>query len=645
MIQNDLNIDKFIYGGDYNPEQWLDRPDILKQDLLLMKKAHINTVTLGVFSWSTLEPIKDCFNFTWLIDIIDKLYDNGIQVILATPSGARPRWLAETYPEVLRVREDRTRQLYGERHNHCYTSPAYRERVRIINQKLAKTFRNHPGVILWHISNEYRGECHCPLCQEAFRNWLKNKYKDINSLNRAWWTTFWSHTYNSFHQIESPSSIGDHGLHGLNLDWKRFVTDQTVDFMCEEIHALRDGGATQPVTTNFMDDYKGLNYYNLAKHIDYVSWDSYPAWNKEDEIRTAYNTALQHDLMRSMKQKPFLLMESCPSSPNWQAISKLKKPGLLQSASLQAIAHGSDSVQYFQIRQSRGSFEKFHGAVIDHYGGSDTRVFNEVTETGASLIELKQVIGSKVDSSAAIIYDMENRWAMEDAKGPRNEGLFYHESVLKSYQALRKAALNVDIINMEQSLDSYKLVVAPMLYMFRSGIETKLRTFVENSGILIMTYWSGIVNETDLCYLEGTPHSLLDVFGLRSKEIDGLYEWEENSLIPIPENSLQLHTSYKCKNLCDLVQLNGATPLMNYGSDFYQGTPALTVNQYGKGYAYYICTDAEELFYHDFYAKILANFSYRNINIVLPKKGDIIYGNKNGNIRQYETIVFRKKLF
>lgn len=561
-----------------------------------MKKAHINTVTLGVFSWSTLEPIKDCFNFTWLIDIIDKLYDNGIQVILATPSGARPRWLAETYPEVLRVREDRTRQLYGERHNHCYTSPAYRERVRIINQKLAKTFRNHPGVILWHISNEYRGECHCPLCQEAFRNWLKNKYKDINSLNRAWWTTFWSHTYNSFHQIESPSSIGDHGLHGLNLDWKRFVTDQTVDFMCEEIHALRDGGATQPVTTNFMDDYKGLNYYNLAKHIDYVSWDSYPAWNKEDEIRTAYNTALQHDLMRSMKQKPFLLMESCPSSPNWQAISKLKKPGLLQSASLQAIAHGSDSVQYFQIRQSRGSFEKFHGAVIDHYGGSDTRVFNEVTETGASLIELKQVIGSKVDSSAAIIYDMENRWAMEDAKGPRNEGLFYHESVLKSYQALRKAALNVDIINMEQSLDSYKLVVAPMLYMFRSGIETKLRTFVENSGILIMTYWSGIVNETDLCYLEGTPHSLLDVFGLRSKEIDGLYEWEENSLIPIPENSLQLHTSYKCKNLCDLVQLNGATPLMNYGSDFYQGTPALTVNQYGKGYAYYICTDAEELF-------------------------------------------------
>ena len=663
-----------MYGGDYNPEQWPE--EIWQEDMKLLKEAHIDTLTLNVFSWAALQPSEEEYNFEKLDKIMKLVKENGFQVVLATSTGAHPAWMAKKYPDILRVEFDGRKRKFGGRHNSCPNSPTYRKYSVRLAKKLAERYKDYDNIVAWHISNEYRGECHCPLCQEAFRNWLKNKYKDINSLNRAWWTTFWSHTYNSFHQIESPSSIGDHGLHGLNLDWKRFVTDQTVDFMCEEIHALRDGGATQPVTTNFMDDYKGLNYYNLAKHIDYVSWDSYPAWNKEDEIRTAYNTALQHDLMRSMKQKPFLLMESCPSSPNWQAISKLKKPGLLQSASLQAIAHGSDSVQYFQIRQSRGSFEKFHGAVIDHYGGSDTRVFNEVTETGASLIELKQVIGSKVDSSAAIIYDMENRWAMEDAKGPRNEGLFYHESVLKSYQALRKAALNVDIINMEQSLDSYKLVVAPMLYMFRSGIETKLRTFVENGGILIMTYWSGIVNETDLCYLEGTPHSLLDVFGLRSKEIDGLYEWEENSLIPIPENSLQLHTSYKCKNLCDLVQLNGATPLMNYGSDFYQGTPALTVNQYGKGYAYYICTDAEELFYHDFYAKILAkhhihsilntipdgievtsrtddeyeyifiqNFSYRNINIVLPKKGDIIYGNKNGNIRQYETIVFRKKLF
>ena len=205
---------------------------------------------------------------------------------------------------------------------------------------------------MWHISNEYSGECHCPLCQAAFRKWLKNKYHHIDAINHAWWTSFWSHTYSSFDQIESPSSLGDKGLHGLNLDWKRFVTDQTTDFMRHEIQAIRTSGAIQPTTVNFMEDYTGLNYYKLAEYVDFVSWDSYPAWHQQQDIMTAYDTGMQHDLMRSMKHKPFLLMESCPASPNWQAVSKIKKPGLLTNASLQAVAHGSNSVQFFQIRQA-----------------------------------------------------------------------------------------------------------------------------------------------------------------------------------------------------------------------------------------------------------------------------------------------------
>lgn len=210
MMDNQKNMFyHFIYGGDYNPEQWLDCPDILKQDIEMMEKAHINTVTLGVFSWSALEPQEGIFRFDWLKETIDRLYEHGIHTILATPSGSRPRWPAETYPEVLRVREDRVRYLYGERHNHCYTSPVYRKKVGIINQKLAETFKCHPAVIMWHISNEYRDECHCPLCQEAFRKWLKDRYHHIDALNHGWWTAFWSHTYSSFEQVESPSSIGD----------------------------------------------------------------------------------------------------------------------------------------------------------------------------------------------------------------------------------------------------------------------------------------------------------------------------------------------------------------------------------------------------------------------------------------------------
>lgn len=584
------------YGGDYYPEQWLDQPEIAEKDLEYMKKAGINTVTLGVFSWSFLEPEEGRFELEWLRKRADQLYENGISFIMATPSAARPKWLSDRYPEVLRVDEKRQRQLFGGRQNHCYTSPVYREKVGRINRELGKQFGSHPGVLMWHISNECGGECHCPLCQEAFRKWLKERYGTIDRLNSKWCTPFWSHVYQSFSQVESPSSIGESMVHGLNLDWKRFVTEQTADFARWEIKTLREAGAMQPTVANFMYDYEGLNYEQYSREFDLVSWDSYPLWHKRREILTARDNGMQHDFIRSLKKKPFLLMESSPSSTNWQGVSKLKRPGMLELDSLQAVAHGSDSVLYFQIRQSRGSSEKFHGAVIDHYGGEDTRVYGEVCRTGEALEHLKEIKGTSVHSKAALIYDTENRWAMEDAQGPRNHGLYYHETAVKIYSAIKKLGLNVDVISMEDSLEGYELVAAPMLYMFRSGIEEKLKTFVNEGGQLVMTYWSGIVDQYDSCHLHGTPHGLMEVTGIRSTEIDGLFDEECNYMVPVAGKE---EKRYQCRNLCDLVKLQGAEALYVYEKDFYKGYPALTRNRYGKGTAYYVCTDAEPAFYDD----------------------------------------------
>ena len=192
---------------------------------------------------------------------------------------------------------------------------------------------------------------------------------------------------------------------------------------------MKDGGSDLPVMINMMYNYEGLNYHKFKDVVDIVTWDNYPTWHKGPESHTAMDTGMQHDIMRSILKKPFLLMESCPSATNWQSVSKLKKPGMLRAASLQAVAHGSDSVQYFQLRQSRGSSEKFHGAVIDHYGGDDTRVFGEVTEVGEALEALGEMAGSRTIARAAVIYDWENRWAMEDAAGPRNKNLYYKEAV------------------------------------------------------------------------------------------------------------------------------------------------------------------------------------------------------------------------
>lgn len=597
---------RLLHGGDYNPEQWLDHPEILEQDLDMLEEAGCNTVTLGVFSWSALEPEEGVFHLEWLEQMVDRLYERGISVILATPSGAKPKWLADRYPETLRVNERRERALYGFRHNHCYTSPVYREKTAIINRQLARRLGSHPGVILWHISNEFGGECHCPLCQKAFRAWLKERYQTIENLNSRWCTSFWSHTYQSFDQIESPSSLGETQLHGLNLDWKRFVTHQTADFIRHEVKSIRDCGSSLPVTTNFMYYYKELDYFRLAKEVDVVSWDTYPTWDKKALAETAFDNGMCHDLMRSLKKKPYIQMESCPSSTNWQPVSKLKRPGVLMAQSLQAIAHGGEGALYFQIRQSRGASEKFHGAVIDHYGGRDTRVFQEVCRTGEMLEKLGELAGTAVNSRAAILYDWDSQWAMEDSQGPRNQGLHYKELVLKIYKGMRKNGLNVDFADMCCDLTGYRILALPMVYMFKGGFAEKVRTFVEEGGILITTYWSGIADDTDRCYLGGTPYGLMETLGIRGTEIDGLYDWEENTFVPAEENGLFQGKTYTCRYLCELAKLQGAEPVMIYGGDFYEGYPAVTVHSFGKGKAWYVAADVQEEFYTDL-LKIILN--------------------------------------
>ncbi len=592
-----------LHGGDYNPDQWLHSPEILDKDVRLMKEAGCNAMSVGIFAWAALEPQEGVYDFQWLDSIIEKMYQNGVYTILATPSGARPAWMASKYPEVLRVNEDGKRIAFSARHNHCYTSPVYKKFVTRINAALAERYSNNPAVILWHISNEYGGDCHCELCTTAFIQWLKERYGSLGALNHAWWNSFWSHTITDWNQIKSPLAFGEKNLHGLTLDWRRFVTHQTVEFMKMEVAPLK-AVSSLPVTTNMMGYYEGLNYAKFRGVTDVISWDSYPMWHREDDACYSDYISAAHDLMRSIyPNKPWLLMESTPSVTNWSPVSKLKRPGMHVLSSLHAIAHGSDSVQYFQWRKSRGSSEKFHGAVVDHYGQADTRVFQDVAEVGRRLKSLEKIAGAEFKSKAAIIFDTENRWAVKDAMGPRNVSIGHEDEMLLHYSALRRLGINTDLVDMETDISSYSLVVAPMLYMFRANIAQKLKTFVENGGTLVMTYWSGIVNESDLCWLGGMPgDGMTQVMGLRSEEIDGLYDGDTNSLVITGLDGMK--ESYKVHTLCDLIVPSTAKALGHYGCDFYAGRPALTVNSFGKGKAYYVAARCEKEFYLDFYSKL-----------------------------------------
>jgi len=603
-ISNKLPV--LMHGADYNPDQWLHDPEVLKEDIRLMKLAGCNVMAIGIFAWAALEPEEGKFTFEWLDQVLDSFAENGVYAWLATPSGARPAWMSAKYPEVRRIGANRVRNLHGMRHNHCYTSPAYREKTAIINTKLAERYGQHPAVVGWHISNEFNGDCHCDYCQDAFREWLKQKYGTLEALNLAWWTTFWAHTYTDWSQVESPAPHGETMVHGQNLDWRRFVTHQTVDFCQHEARMVRSANPELPVTTNMMmaDD---IDYRKLGAAVDVISWDAYPTWHGElEDHKLAATFGFYHDMFRSIKQRPFLLMESTPSNTNWHSVSKLKRPGMHKLSSLQVIAHGADSVQYFQWRKSRGSSEKFHGAVVDHVGHEHTRVFQDVAELGSTLTQLTEIVGTSTPVETAILFDWDNRWAIKDAQGPRNTGIHYEAAVIDHYQAFWQQGVPVDVIASEDDFSNYKLIIAPMLYLCREETGRQLEAFVESGGTLITTYWSGVVNESDLCHLGGFPGPLRKTLGIWAEEIDGLYDHERNGIRMADSNSLELTGSFQSKELCELIHTEGAEVLGVYTDSFYEGRPALTVNRLGQGRAYHIATRLEEDFLRAFYQRIVA---------------------------------------
>ena len=350
-------LSKLWHGGDYNFEQWLDSPDILADDFRLMRQAYCNLMSVGIFSWSMLEPREGVYQFGWLDMLMDRLAENDISADLATPSAAAPAWLSKKYPETRRVNALGQREPHRGRQNFCLTSPLYRAKIYDLNRRLAERYAGHPALRLWHVSNEYGGAtCHCELCYWGFREWLNERYGDMETLNNAWWTTFWSHRYSDWDEIEPV----DPSNHGLMLDWRRFTTDRVIEFFQHECEPLREVTPHIPITTNFMQPDVGLDYWRLAEHVDVISWDSYPRWHAGDEAATGAQTAFYHDLHRSYKGgQPFLLLESSPSQVNWQPVSRLKHPGLHKLASLQAVAHGANSACTFNGGRAAAATRNF----------------------------------------------------------------------------------------------------------------------------------------------------------------------------------------------------------------------------------------------------------------------------------------------
>lgn len=590
-------LSKIPFGGDYNPEQW--PREIWEEDMRLFRLAGIDCVTLNVFSWAALQPDENTYDFEKLDQIMDMARTNGLHVILGTSTAAHPAWMARKYPEVLRVNFSGMKRKFGDRHNSCPSSPVYQKYSRALAKKLAERYGHYDNIIAWHIGNEYGGECYCENCEKAFRVWLRKRYGTLEELNRVWNTTFWGHTFYDWDEIVAPNLLSEHfeenrtTFQGISLDYRRFFSDALLANYRAEYEAVKAVTPKIPVTTNLMGFYKPLDYQKWAGCMDFISWDNYP-----DADTPPWRTAMYHDLMRGLKGgQPFALMEQTPSVCNWLPYNALKRPGVMRLQSYQAVAHGADTVLFFQMRRSIGACEKYHGAVIDHAGHENTRVFREVQALGRELKGLGgETLGTRVPARAALVVDWDNWWALEYSAGPSTD-LKYLDEVGRYYRAFYEENIPVDLVSVKDSLEGYGVVAAPLLYMVKDGYGQKLREYVESGGCLVTTFFSGMVDEHDLVATGGYPGRLRDILGIWVEETDALPPGAKNGFTWNKKH-------YPAELLCDIMHMEGAKAQAEYESDFYEGTPVIACNRLGAGQAWYVGTRSSDEFYRDFVRKM-----------------------------------------
>ena len=510
-----LGLTSPAYGGDYNPEQWDEAT--LAEDLELMAEAGVNLVSLGIFSWARLEPREGTYELDWLVGIVDRLHDAGIAVDLATATASPPVWMATDHPESLPMNAAGVRLGLGSRQQYCPSSTVYRERSAALAGVLAERLGSHPGVVMWHIGNEYgchTAECFCSACAQAFRGWLAERYGDVERLNAAWGTDFWSQRYTSLEQVVPPAAMPTFHNPAQLLDWRRFSDHQLRSLMEAEARVLREH-SDLPVTTNFMGDFPATDYWRWAEALDIISDDSYP---DPADPAAAHEVAWAGDLMRGLAGgRSWILMEQAPSAVQWRGRNSPKRPGQLLLWSLARVAHGADGVLQFQWRQSRRGAETFHSGMVPHAGRA-SRTWDEVVSTGRALKRLGAVLGEPVHAEAAVILDWESQWAMSSIIGPVGFGECF-ETARAWHRSLWEAGIATDIVpagaDPGADLTGYRLIIVPAILIDYPGLARRLEQAVAVGTQVVVVGPSGVVDVNAGAVLGGYLGSLRPLLGVR----------------------------------------------------------------------------------------------------------------------------------
>jgi beta-galactosidase len=575
-------LDGLAYGGDYNPEQWDE--DVWLEDMRLMRDAHVNLVTVGVFSWSVLQPRPEAFDFGWLDRVLDLLHDNGVAVDLATATASPPPWLTHIHPEILPVTAEGVRLSPGSRQHFCPSSPAFRAAGQVLVRKLADRYGRHPALSMWHVGNEYGchvAACWCDESARDFRRWLQAKYLSLDGLNRAWTAAFWSQRYSSWDEVLPPRATSARANVTQLLDFRRFSSDALLECYEGERAILSELTPDIPVTTNFMGLFKPVDYWKWAQHEDLVSNDSYPEPENPD---SPMREAMAGDLMRSLRGgQPWLLMEQTTRRTVHCVVNVAKTPGQLRVGSYQALARGSDGVMFFQWRQSKGGAELMQSAMVPQGSPASSTIWVDVVRLGRELSELADLQGSRVEASVAMVLDWDSWWALEQPGQPSSL-VRQVERLEDFYRPLYERNITVDFVRPEADLGTYRLVVVPNLFLVSDTAAQNLAQYVRSGGTLVAGFFSGIVDPDDQIWLGGYPAPFQEMLGLEVED------WRP--LAPGSGIDVRLAGGAQAQaNLwSELVVPHGAHAIATFEGGVLDGCPAVTEHAYGEGKAFYLPT-------------------------------------------------------
>lgn len=577
-------VNGLCYGGDYNPEQWPE--EIWAEDAKLMREAGVNLATVGVFAWSALEPAPGRYEFGWLDRVMDLLHDAGVAVDLATATASPPPWFSHRYPESLPVDADGRRLTYGSRQAFCPSSPAYREAALALAGALADRYRDHPALAMWHVHNEYgchNPRCYCETSAAAFRDWLRDRYGDLATLNEAWGTSFWSQRYTGWEQVQPPRATTTTPNPTHLLDFQRFCSDALLALFQAERDLLHERTPGVPITTNLMTtgDFAVLDYWRWAPELTgrdrLVSMDHYivPSDPVEPPAQVAYGA----DRTRSLADGPWLLMEHSTSALSWRPYNPAKPPGQLVRDSLSHVARGSEGALFFQWRASRYGAEKWHSAMVPH-AGTDSKIWREVVTLGGHLQRLAEIRGSTVRAEVAVLFDHESAWAASGPSQPSVEMSTVPE-IRRWHAALWRLGVTADFAHPAHDLSRYPLVLAPALYLVDDEAAANLRRYVADGGTLVIGPYSGVADERDHIRLGGYPGAFRELLGIY---VDEYFPLPPGGTVALDNGATGLLWTEHAR------AEPGTTVLASYADGPAAGCPALTRRAAGAGTAYYLGT-------------------------------------------------------